>query len=111
MTDLTLNEKKPNGIAAAAMIAGGIGSLMIGLLTTGSVIVSGLKDLLNFWSPAGSLTGKTAISILVWLISWAILNSLWRDRDYDIRKALTITLALVGVGLLLTFPPIFEAFE
>jgi hypothetical protein len=111
MTDLTLNEKKSNGTAAAAMIAGGIGTLMIGLLTTGSVIISGLKDLLNFWSPAGSLTGKTSIGILVWLISWVILNSLWKDRDYDIGKALTITLALVGIGLLLTFPPIFEAFE
>ncbi len=111
MTDLTVNAKKSNGVAAAAMIAGGIGSLTIGLLTTASVISSGLKGLMNFWSPAGSLTGKTSVGVLVWLISWVILNSLWKDRDYDIGKALTITLILVGIGLLLTFPPVFEAFE
>jgi hypothetical protein len=106
-----MNDKKSSGVASAAMIAGGIGTLTIGLLTTAAVISSGLKDLLNWWNPAGALTGKSSVGVLVWLISWVILGLKWKDRDYDLGKALTITLVLLGVGLLLTFPPVFEAFE
>ena len=97
--------------AAAAMIAAGIGALMIGILTTGSVISEGLKSALNFWPPAGSLTGKTIIALIVWLISWAALNTSWMDEDYDLRKAFVITLVLLLIGVILTFPPVFEAFE
>ncbi|MBE2199143.1 MAG: hypothetical protein IAE79_11065 [Anaerolinea sp.] len=99
------------GAAAAAFIAGGIGALTLGLMTTGAVISEGLSNFLNWWNPAGPLTGKTGISILAWLISWAILNHLWKDKDADLAKAFTITLILIGLGFVMTFPPVFEAFE
>ena len=113
MTIETQNEPKSlaSRPAAAAMIAAGIGTLMIGILTTGSVLSEGLKSALNFWSPAGSLTGKTIVALIVWLISWVALNTLGMDEDYDLRRAFVITLVLVALGLILTFPPVFEAFE
>lgn len=111
-TEAQYEQKLPvTGPAAAAMIAAGIGALVIGILTTGSVIFEGLKAALNFWPPAGSLTGKTAIGVILWLISWAALNASWKDKDYDLRKAFLITLVLLGLGVILTFPPVFEAFE
>jgi hypothetical protein len=99
------------GPAAAAMISGAIGTFVIGLLTTGSVIIEGLGDALNWWNPAGPLTGKTGVGVIAWLISWALLNTVWRGKDYDLRKAFIITLIGVILGLILTFPPVFEAFE
>jgi len=99
------------GAAAAAFIAGGIGALTLGLMTIGAVISEGLSNFLNWWNPAGPLSGKTGISILAWLISWALLNNLWKDKDADLAKAFTITLILIGLGFILTFPPVFEAFE
>ena len=99
------------GPAAAAMVAGGIGTLAIGLLTTGAVISVGLKEALNFWNPAGPLTGKTAVGVIAWIITWLLLNTLWKDKDYDLNKAFTITLILISIGLLFTFPTFFEAFE
>ncbi len=113
MTTENQHESKlvANRPAAAAMIAAGIGGLMIGILTTGSTISDGLKSALNFWPPAGSLTGKTIIALIVWLISWAALNTSWMDEDYDLRKAFLITLVLLALGLILTFPPVFEAFD
>jgi hypothetical protein len=75
------------------------------------VIIPGLKSALNWWSPAGSLTGKTGIGVIVWLVSWALMNTLWKDKDYDLGKAFVTTLVLIGLGVLLTFPPVFEAFE
>jgi hypothetical protein len=101
----------PTGPAAAAMIASGIGTLFIGLMTTGAVLSEGLKTFLNWWNPAGPLTGKTGIGILAWLISWVLLNTIWKNKDYELSKAFTITLVLIGLGLALTFPPVFEAFE
>lgn len=99
------------GPAAAAMIAGGIGTLFVGLMTTGAVLSEGLSNFLNWWNPAGPLTGKTGIGILAWLVSWFLLNTIWKGKDYDLNKAFTVTLTLIVLGLLLTFPPIFEAFE
>ncbi len=99
------------GPAAAAMISGAIGTFVIGLLTTGSVIIEGLGDALNWWNPAGPLTGKTGVGVIAWLTSWALLNTVWKGKDYDLRKAFIITLIIVTLGVILTFPPVFEAFE
>jgi lysylphosphatidylglycerol synthetase-like protein (DUF2156 family) len=97
--------------ASAAMIAGAIGVFVIGLMTTGAVISEGLKNALNWWNPAGPLSGKTGIGILVWLVSWFTLNTLWKGKEADLAKAFTIALILIVLGLVLTFPPVFEAFE
>ena len=101
----------PSGPAAAAMISAGVGSLVVGLMTTGAVISEGLKEALKFYGPAGPLSGKTTVGLIAWLISWAILGTIWKDRKYDLTRAYMITLVLVGIGVLLTFPPIFESFE
>ena len=57
------------------------------------------------------MTGKTSVSVIAWLISWALLNTVWKDKDYDLHKAFIITLIFVTLGVILTFPPVFEAFE
>ena len=99
------------GPAAAAMISGAIGTFVIGLLTTGAVIFEGLREALNWWNPAGPLTGKTGVGVIAWLISWALLNTVWKGKEYDLRRAFVITLIFVTLGAILTFPPVFEAFE
>jgi hypothetical protein len=99
------------GPAAAAMISGGIGAFVIGLLTTGAVISEVLRNALNWWNPAGPLTGKTGVGVIAWLICWALLNTVWKGKDYDLRKSFIITLVFLALGLILTFPPVFEAFE
>jgi len=108
---LSLKKALPTGPAAAALIASGIGTLVIGLMTTGAVLSEGLKNFLNWWNPAGPLTGKVGIGIIFWLVSWILMHTMWKNRDYDLGKAFTITLVLIGLGLLFTFPPVFEAFE
>jgi hypothetical protein len=98
------------GVASAAFISSGIGCLVIGLMVTGAELSQGLRSALNWWNPAGPLTGKTGIGVLAWLISWAILHSMWKDKDMEFGRIFTITLILIAAGFLLTFPPIFELF-
>jgi hypothetical protein len=100
----------PTGPAAAAIIASGIGALTLGILTTGAEFSAGLKTALNIYNPAGPLSGKTTFSVAAWLLSWLVLNAMWKNKPYDLGKAFTVTLVLIGLGLALTFPPIFVLF-
>jgi hypothetical protein len=99
------------GVAAAAMIAGGIGTFVLGLLTTGAEASEGLANALNWWNPVGPLSGKTGLAVIVWLISWYVLDRVWHNENRRLQQAFTITLILIGLGLLLTFPPFFELFK
>lgn len=118
MTTITHQEKQVKATqshiavhaASAAFIASGIGVFAMGLMTTGAVISEGLKNALNWWNPAGPLVGKTGIAILAWLISWVLMNTVWKDKELELHKSFTITLVLIIVGVLLTFPPVFEIF-
>lgn len=101
---------RPTGPAAAAMISAGIGTFTIGLMTSLAETSQGLKDALNWYNPSGPLSGKTGVGVLAWLVSWVVLNTLWRDRNHAVGRAFVWTLVLIALGFLLTFPPIFEAF-
>ncbi len=98
------------GVASAAFVSSGIGCLFIGLMVTGAEMSEGLKNALNWWNPAGPLVGKTSVGILAWLISWAILHTMWKDKEVDFGKVFTASLILIALGFALTFPPIFELF-
>ena len=107
----TSSSKIPTGPAAAAILASAIGCSAIGLLTTGAVISTSLNNLLNWYQPVGSLTGKTGVSVIVWLISWAILDRSWKDKNVSLGSIFILVLILLIIGLILTFPPVFEVFE
>ena len=92
------------------MLAAGIGSIALGLFTTLGESVKIINNALNLYSPVGALSGKTIASILIWLISWTILNSRWKAREVRFGKVFAITLVLIAMGLLGTFPPFFDLF-
>jgi hypothetical protein len=98
------------GVASAAFVSSGIGCLVIGLMVTGAEMSEGLKNALNWWNPAGPLTGKTGVGVIAWLVSWVILHTLWKDKEMEFGKVFTVTLVLIALGFLFTFPPIFTLF-
>ena len=112
LRELHLTEK-PDGPGAAAMLAAGIGILVLGLLTTLSEVSTGLHDFLakfEFGQGVGPLAGKTILAVAGWAVSWVILAILWRGKDVDIRRMFWIGLVLGVLGAVLTFPPVFTAF-
>lgn len=98
------------GVASAAFVSSGIGCLVIGLMVTGAEMSAGLKTALTWSSGVGPLSGKTGVGVIAWIISWAILHSMWKDKDMNFGKVFTATLILIALGFLLTFPPFFELF-
>ena len=101
---------KVNGPAAAALLAGGIGSAAMGIIT----LVAQLDSQSAFsqsmvWSKAvGGLSGKSGWSIIIFFAAWAILHYVWKDRDTDFARISALAIALLFVGLIGTFPPVWN---
>jgi hypothetical protein len=100
----------PNGSGSAAILAAGIGALALSLLAISADKVVSVKQLMVFYKPTGPLSGVTTSAILVWLLAWAILNARWRGRNVAVARVSVIALILLGLSLLLTFPPVADLF-
>jgi hypothetical protein len=96
----------PNGSGAAAILSAGIGSITIAIFAIAADKSAFVKNLFIFYRPTGALSGETTVAILLWLAAWAILEWRWRKRNVSLRRINVIALALLGLSLLLTFPPI-----
>ena len=104
-------EDKPEGPIAAAIIAGGIGAAALGLFTTRAEASESIRSWLQWSDAVGPLSGKVLMAVLVWLVAWAVLHLALRNRPYETRRALVISLVLIGLGVLGTFPLFFQAFS
>lgn len=105
----TQAKPNPNGAGAAAVLAAGIGSLAVAVLSILADKAGSIKSLMNFYKPTGPLSGVTSCAILIWLAAWIVLHFRWRTRQIPSRFS-TAALMLLFLGLLLTFPPIADLF-
>jgi len=103
-------EDKPEGPISAAIIAGGIGALALGILTTLAEANETIKGWLDLNSSVGPLSGKTTFAVVTWLVAWAVLHATMRRTRYETRRALGIAVILVILGVIGTFPTFFQAF-
>jgi hypothetical protein len=101
---------KPTGPVAAAVLATGIGTFVLGLLTTLSEASTSVSDFLKWSEDVGPLSGKTILSVVAFFSSWALLHLLWRHEDRPLRPILITAAVLVVLGIVGTFPTFFEAF-
>lgn len=102
--------EKPEGPISAAILAAGIGALTLGVLTTVAEANESFSDFLNIYAPVGPLSGKTTYTVVIWLLSWAVLHMWLRNKRYETRRALLIAGVLIALATIGTFPPFFEAF-
>ncbi|MDA1001653.1 MAG: hypothetical protein O2807_14195 [bacterium] len=104
------NQKVASGPAAAAALTACAAVFLIGVLTVVVHASKAVGGMLNWWNPAGPLTGKTGLPIILWIVGWAVLHSAWKEKEVDFGKIWKISLVLLALGLLGVFPPFFEAF-
>jgi hypothetical protein len=105
-------EDKPNGPVAAALLAGGIGAAVLGIMVPLTEAVPAVKTALTFsWaSGVGPLAGKTTVGIMAFFLSWIILHFVFRGKETNFTRMATIAFVLLAIGLIGTFPPFFELF-
>jgi hypothetical protein len=94
-----------NGAGLAAALAAGVGALAMGLTVV--LNEAGVFAAPTLYSPAGGVTGRTTVATVVWLAAWGVLHARWRGRELAPGRVLALTLVLIGVGLLGTFPPLW----
>jgi len=99
-----------NGSGAAAILSAGVGSFALAVLAIASDKSDLIKSSLVFYKPTGPLSGVTTAAILMWFFTWVILERLWRKRTVALGRISAIALALLGLSLLLTFPPVAGLF-
>jgi hypothetical protein len=109
-TDSLTDSPIPNGSGAAAILAAGIGSFALGVFTVAGDTIPAIKRLFIFYKPTGPLSGVTTTAILIWLLSWLLLEWRWKNRTVPMGRVNIIAFTLLGLCLLLTFPPITELF-
>jgi len=106
-------EDRVDGPAAAVMMSAGIGILVLGLLTLlseASVPVHDFLEKFELGLGVGPLSGKTLLASAGFLVSWAVLGTLMRHQEVDLRRWFWIAFTLGVLGAVLTFPPVFQAF-
>ncbi len=104
------NRRQPNGAAATALLAAGIGSMVLGIDVIIAEAWQPIEKAFNLYAPGGPLTGQATFATVVWLGSWALLHAWFGDREVDLPSWLRATMILIGVGFLGTFPPFYRLF-
>jgi fluoride ion exporter CrcB/FEX len=115
MTPGTLDSDLPqtsavllNRSGAAAVLAAGIGSFLVGVFAVAVDKMPSLSRLFNIYKLTGPLSGVTTAAILCWLLVWATFELLWRKQNIAIGLVIAIAFVLLGLGILLTFPPVAD---
>jgi predicted exporter len=100
----------PNGSGAAAILSAGIGSFAVAFFAIAADKSGFVKNLFVYYKPTGALSGETTVAVILWLVTWAILDWRWRKRTVSLRPINILALGLLGLSLFLTFPPIGDLF-
>ena len=98
----------PDGTALAAFVSAGVGAFAMGLISLLNAIA--LLPVPTLYDPAGGVTGRTTLALLLWLASWVVLHVRWRHRDMDTRGPHALTIGLITIGILLALPPVWSMF-
>ena len=96
----------PNGGALAAVLAAGVGALAMGLFVIANE--AGLFAAPSLYGPTGGLSGRSTFAVVTWLAAWAILHARWSNRTLASTRVLGWALVLVGLGVIMTFPPVWS---
>ncbi|MBI3151317.1 MAG: hypothetical protein HYZ21_04245, partial [Chloroflexi bacterium] len=89
---MTTEINKLNGPVAAALLAGGIGSAVLGLATFSVEASEAIKTAMNWYKPVGPLMGKSSLGIIAFFLSWVILNYLWKGKETNFTRIATVAM-------------------
>jgi hypothetical protein len=100
------HEPATNGSAVAAILAAAIGSMAMGAVVV--LNEAGVFAAPTLYGPAGGVTGRTSLATLIWLVAWGVLHARWKSRDVRSRSLYPISMVLIVLGILGTFPPVWK---
>jgi hypothetical protein len=100
---------RPSGPAAAVVLAAGLASFTLGLLSVLTAANASVSNALTLSDRVGDISGLTTAATVVFFASWGVLGIAWRRADPPLVRVAVAAAALIALGLLGTFPPFFNA--
>jgi hypothetical protein len=100
---------RPSGPAAAVILAAGLASFTLGLLSVLTAASASVSNALTLSDGVGDISGLTTAATVVFFSSWGLLAIALRRADPPLVRVAAATAALIALGLLGTFPPFFNA--
>ena len=100
---------RPSGPAAAVVLAAGLASFTLGLLSVLTAANASVSNALTLSDRVGDISGLTTAATVVFFASWGVLAIAWRRADPPLVRVAVATAVLIALGLLGTFPPFFNA--
>jgi hypothetical protein len=110
MATSNMEMQKVDEAVGAAFLASGIGSVVLGILVVLVDASAKINTGLTWVKPVGALSGKTTIAVAAFILSWVIAHFVFRGRGINLNRMFNISLVLIAVGALLTFPPVTQLF-
>lgn len=98
----------PNGGIAAALLAAGVACAAFGVLVVMAEASERVGEALTITDAAGPLSGKGLAATAIWLLAWPALHLALHRRELPWAPTRRIVAVLVAVGLLGTFPPVYQ---
>ena len=99
-----------SGPAAAVVLAAGIACFTLGLLSILTAASGAVSDAMTLSDRVGDVSGLSVVTAATYFIAWGALAIVWRRANPPLARIAAASGALVGVGLLGTFPPFFNVF-
>ena len=100
-----------SGAAAAAIMASAIGCAAVGFFVILADASEAAKEWMTISSAVGPLSGKTTFAVVVWLISWGLLNVLGGGTQVRLsRPYMAVFVVFVVIGGEGPFPPFYVPF-
>jgi hypothetical protein len=111
-----------SGMAAAALISGGIGAVLMmvshHISDTNKPFETFLHKTIGAWIPGavnsdpmwgniGSYAGKETVMLVGWLVSWAVLHLILKDRQVKPRTMFFWLIGLYTVATVMSWHPLF----
>lgn len=100
---------RPSGPAAAVVLAAGLSSFALGLLSVLTAVSTSVSSALTVSDRVGDLSGVTTAVAVVFFAAWGMLAITWRHADPPLVRVAAVSAVLIALGLLGTFPPFFNA--
>jgi hypothetical protein len=118
MTTNSVRPTRPTGEAVAALLAAAIGMLTLAFVNQFTAASPAFNTWVHgigkLWMPGaagiGPYSGKETLSVVAWLVTWAILHPVLRTREPALSRWLIVFLVMVAVATTFIWPPVFEYF-
>jgi len=102
---------RPSGPAAAVLLATGLSSLTLGVLTGLVAAFPGVESALTISQRVGDLSGVSIITIAVFFGIWGLMTAVWRRSTPSLPRVAAISASFFVLCVVATFAPVIHLIE